>query len=209
MREKRRTTIMEKILVLIGSPQFADKSFSTQATHYFMDTYKAAHSDVEFDIVRVADLPEIRFTPTILAGEPTESDMQILANRTALLEKYKAADKIILATPMWDFGLPGTVKEVLDAFCVAGETFKYLDAPDAEGNISTSLMPAKKILFIQAMGGQHKGTAGDLGYAQVKALLSFIGNRELEYVAVENVAIPNVDALANAKIELDEVVRRF
>jgi len=200
---------MENILVLIGSPQFADKSVSTQAANYFMEEYQKSHADVTFDVVRVADLPEIRFTSTILAGEPTEADMAILANREELLEKYSKADKIIVATPMWDFSLPGTVKEVLDTFCVAGKTFKYLDAPDADGNIVASLVPAKKVLVIQAMGGQHKGTANDLGFMQVQSILGFIGNKEIEYVAVENVAIPNVDSLATANTELKALAGQF
>jgi len=200
---------MENILVLIGSPQFADKSVSTQAANYFMEEYQKSHADVTFDVVRVADLPEIRFTSTILAGEPTEADMAILANREELLEKYSKADKIIVATPMWDFSLPGTVKEVLDTFCVAGKTFKYLDAPDADGNIVASLVPAKKVLVIQAMGGQHKGTANDLGFMQVQSILGFIGNKEIDYVAVENVAIPNVDSLATANTELKALAGQF
>jgi len=200
---------MENILVIIGSPQFADKSISTQAANYFMDEYQKIHADVSFDIVRVGDLPEIRFTPTILAGEPTEEDMVILANRGDLLAKYQKADKIVIATPMWDFSLPGSVKEVLDAFCVAGKTFRYLEAPDADGNIVESLMPPKKVLIIQAMGGQHKGTDRDVSFMQIEKILNFLGNKEISYVAVENVAIPGVDALGTAKKELDVVASKF
>ena len=200
---------MTKVLLLIGSPQAADKSASTQAAEYFVKKYQEAHAGVEVETVRIADLGEIRFTSSILAGQPTEADMEILGNRKALLEKYKVADKIVLAAPMWNYGLPGTVKEAIDTFCAAGETFNYLHEPDAEGNISVSLLPGKKLLFIQAMGGQHKGTPGDIAFAQVSSLFKFIGTKDITYVAVENVAIPGVDALANAQAELDTLVDTF
>jgi FMN-dependent NADH-azoreductase len=200
---------MENILILIGSPQFADKSVSTQAANYFVEEYKKGNAEANFDVVNVSELPEIRFTSTILAGEPTEADMAILANRTELMEKYLKADKIVIATPMWDFSLPGTVKEALDTFCVAGKTFRYLEAPDADGNIVEALTPAKKILVIQAMGGAHKGTENDLGFKQIQSILGFIGNKDIQYVAVENVAIPDVDSLAIAKTELQALATQF
>jgi len=200
---------MENILILIGSPQFAEKSASTQAANYFMEEYKKENADVTFDVVRLGDLPEIRLTSTILAGEPTEADMAILANREEMLQKYTKADKVVVATPMWDFSLPGHVKDALSTFCVAGKTFRYLETPAEDGSIVESLFPAKKVLVIQAMGGSHKDTERDLGFKQIKQMLQFIGNKEIEYVAVENVAIPDVDSMTIAKAELQTLAAQF
>lgn len=199
---------MEKLLVVLGSPRYENESVSTQATKYFVDMYTEG-KEVQVDVIKVSEVTNILLTETILAGKPTEADMKILAKREQLLNLFIAADKIVLGIPMWNFGLPGMTKEVIDTFAVAGKTFKYLPAPDENGNIFKALVDPKKLLLITAAGGIHKNLGTDMIVPQIKILFHFIGTTDVIHVAAEGVSIPGMDALGVAKQELAEVAKIF
>lgn len=199
---------MANVIIYLGSPKVESESVSTQVALYFKEKYQAAHPNDDVKVVKVSDLEIPTFTGTILSGQPTEADMQVLAKRGERLAEFKWADKIVLASPMWDFSLPGFVKELLDCFCVVGETFKYLDAPDENGHIVKALTSGKKMLFIQATGGMHKGKPTDLGYPLVSTIFNFIGVADQTYVAAEG-ANMGIDAVGKAKNEIDQLVQNF
>lgn len=200
---------MAKVLVLLGSPSDATVSASSQVAMHFVEKYKQTNPNDEVEIVNISENKVSSFTKTILSGTPTAEDFVALEARGAVLAKFKAADKIVLAAPMWNYSLPGFVKEYIDCFFVAGETFKYLDQPDENGSIVKGLAAGKKMLFIQSMGGVHKGTEGDIGYKQITQMFDFIGINDVTYVAVQGAAIPGMTAVETAASEVDAIVSTF
>lgn len=200
---------MAKVLVLLGSPSDATVSASSQVAMNFVEKYKQANPSDEVEIVNISENKAPTLTKTILSGTPTAEDFVALETRGAVLAKFKAADKIVLATPMWDFSLPGFVKEYIDCFFVAGETFKYLEQPDENGNIVKGLATGKKMLFIQSMGGVHKGTEGDIGYKMISQMFNFLGINDVTYVAVQGANIPGMTPVETAMSEVDAIVSTF
>ncbi len=200
---------MAKVLVLLGSPLDATVSVGSQVAMNFVEKYKQANPSDEVEIVNISENKVPSFTKTILSGTPTAEDFVALETRGAVLAKFKSADKIVLATPMWNFSLPGFVKEYIDCFFVAGETFKYLDQPDENGSIVKGLAAGKKVLFIQAMGGAHKGTEGDIGYKMISQMFAFIGINDVAYIAVQGAAIPGMTPVETALPEVDAIVSTF
>ncbi|MGL5042189.1 MAG: NAD(P)H-dependent oxidoreductase [Culicoidibacterales bacterium] len=200
---------MTKLLVLLGSPMAPDSSNSAKAAMHFVEEYRKANPEDEVEIVKIFDNKVSTLSPTVLMGSPVEADMENLAKRAAVLAKFKTAQKVVLAAPMWNFSLPGYVKEYIDCFFVAGETFKYLSEPDENGKIVAGLAAGKKVLHIQATGGFHKGTQADIGRAMIKQMFDFIGIDHVDYVAVEGAAIPGMLTLDSAKAELTELANKF
>ncbi|GBU10904.1 FMN-dependent NADH-azoreductase [Erysipelotrichaceae bacterium] len=198
---------MTKVLVLLGSP--APASNSAAAANYFIEAYSKNNPEAEIEIVRVVDNQVGTFTTTILSGKPTAEDMEVLGQRTAILEKYMAADKVILATPMWNFSLPGFFKEYIDCFFVAGKTFKYLAEPNERGNLNEGLLATKAIMHIQAMGGSHVGSPRDIGHAQIRQMFEFLDLVDMVYVPIEGTNIPGASTLDIAKEKLSELAKTF
>lgn len=192
---------MKNVLVLIGSIQPHEKSVSTKVLQAFMDAYKENHKDDAVEIVDVAEINNIAFTRTLMAGKLTENDGKVLENRQALLNKFMKADLIVLASPMWNYGLPGQVKEIIDTFAVAGTTFRYLDKPNANGSIIEALTTGKKLVFIQAMGGMNTGE-NDISYLQVKQLFGFIGVIDVSYIPIQATNIPGMSEEEKAITEV-------
>lgn len=64
-----------------------------------------------------------------------------------LTDLFVAADKVVLANPMWSLNVPTKVKAWVDTINVAGKTFRYSKEGDLIG-----LAGDKKFFHIQAMG---------------------------------------------------------
>jgi FMN-dependent NADH-azoreductase len=62
------------------------------------------------------------------ADDRSEIQRQRLAFSDSLIEELKWADHIVLTTPMYNFGVPATLKAWIDQVCRAGAQRVYLQA---------------------------------------------------------------------------------
>lgn len=56
--------------------------------------------------------------------QPSQDDQKLLAKNDQLTEQLLAADYVVIATPVYNYSLPATVKAWFDAVIQAGKTFK-------------------------------------------------------------------------------------
>jgi FMN-dependent NADH-azoreductase len=199
---------MSNVLVILGSLNKAENSASTKVAHAFLDAYKAKNSDATVETIDAVEVRDLALTKNIIAGQIGEYEQNVLAQRGAFLEKFKVADLIVIATPMFNFGLPGQVKEVIDTFAVAGETFKYLDAPDADGNVSVGLTEGKKVVLVEAMGGFNAGSK-DTALNQIELLFNFIGVKDISYIPVQGTAVPGMEETESRIAEARELAEKL
>ncbi|NNE64753.1 MAG: FMN-dependent NADH-azoreductase, partial [Gammaproteobacteria bacterium] len=59
------------------------------------------------------------------AERRSKDQQQRLAFSDQLIDEIKRADAIVLTTPMYNFGIPATLKSWIDLICRAGVTFRY------------------------------------------------------------------------------------
>lgn len=199
---------MSKILVILGSLNPIEKSASRTVANAFLDEYKVKNSASIIEMIDATDMGDLALTKNIIAGKIGAYEQSVIAQRDALLEKFKTADLIIIATPMFNFSLPAQVKEVLDTFVVAGETFKYLDKPDADGNVSIGLTEGKKVVLIQAMGGFNAGSK-DATLSQINYMFDFIGVKDIYYIPVQATAIPGKEETQKRIIEAKKLTEKL
>lgn len=199
---------MTKLLVVFGSPKFEEMSESSKLARHFVNEYIAVNPGTEVVEVQPSELEAFGLNGTILAGTPTDEDMKRLAIRQEILEQVKTADKIVVATPMWDFGMPGSLKEYLDAWCVAGETFKYLEQPDENGNLQKGLLENKKVMLIQTMGGMNVGE-NDITEMQATRIFDFIGMNDHTYAPVQGTNIPGMYDAEKEMANIAELAKKF
>ena len=72
---------------------------------------------------------------------------------TRLLQQFLDADVIVVGAPMYNFGIPSTLKAWIDRITVAGKTFRYTDK-GPEG-----LAGGKRVIVASGRGGLHTGAA--------------------------------------------------
>src|SRR4029434_3243865 len=107
----------------------------------------------------------------------------VVAESDALVNELKRADVIVLGLPMYNFGIPSTLKAYFDHVARAGVTFRYT----AQGPVG--LMTGKKAYVIGTRGGLYASTADDSETAYVRQFLAFLGITDVEFVYAEGLAI--------------------
>ena len=102
-----------------------------------------------------------------------------------LLKELFAADTIIIAAGMINFGIPSNLKAYIDYIVRPGATFKYGEK-GPEG-----LVQGKKLYLVLARGGVYtQGPMQRLNFQDtyLRTTLGFIGLSDIEVITVEGVA---------------------
>ena len=150
------------------------------------DVADSSPSVVVRDLAR-QPLPHLtaeRFTAFITAPElRTHDQAGIAAESDALVAELAAADVIVIGLPMYNFGVPSTLKAYFDHVARAGVTFRYT-ASGPEG-----LLRGKRAYVIATRGGRYAGTSSDLQSAFVRQFLAFIGITDVEFIYAEGLAM--------------------
>jgi FMN-dependent NADH-azoreductase len=96
----------------------------------------------------------------IIGAIPPGTPVPALAKMDRMTAQLKSADIVVLATPVYNFSLPATVKAWFDSVMLQGETFK----PNPKGAF-LGLMEGKKALALMTAFGTYStgdGTVGSL-----------------------------------------------
>ena len=120
---------------------------------------------------------------TVVLGrevQDAEAEQAELVQRSdQLIAELQAADVLVLGVPMYNFGIPSTLKSYFDHIARAGVTFRYT-ANGPEG-----LVKGKKAYVLAARGGLYQGTPKDSQTTYLRDFLAFIGIDEVEFVYAE------------------------
>lgn len=125
-----------------------------------------------------------RFTAfTTPASQRSVEQQRHVAESDALIEELRGADLIVLGLPMYNFGVPSTLRAYFDHLARAGVTFRYTpEGPEG-------LLTGKKAYVFATRGGRHAGTASDMQSAYVRQFLGFLGITDVEFVYAEGLAL--------------------
>jgi FMN-dependent NADH-azoreductase len=108
-----------------------------------------------------------------------------IADADALLDEFLAADIVVIGAPMYNFGIPSTLKTWIDHLAIAGKTFSYSEA-GVQG-----LASGKRVILASSRGGFY-GADTPMAALQhqesyLRGFFAFIGIPELEVVSAEGV----------------------
>ena len=130
------------------------------------------------------------FTP---ADQRTEAQAERLAQSDKLVAELKDADTIVIGAPIYNFGIPTSLKAWIDLVARAGVTFRYTE------NGPKGLLEGKRAVIVVASGGTKVGSEIDFATGYLKHVLGFIGITEVELVAADQMAVDADAALASAE----------
>ncbi|HSR65267.1 MAG TPA: NAD(P)H-dependent oxidoreductase [Xanthomonadaceae bacterium] len=135
-----------------------------------------------------------------------QADPAVAAESERVLQQFLDADVVVVGAPMYNFGIPSTLKAWIDRIAVAGRTFRYT-ATGPEG-----LAGGKRVIVASGRGGVYgDASPADFQEAYLRQVFGFLGIAELEFVRAEGVALgPNerADALAAAQAAIPAPLAR-
>jgi FMN-dependent NADH-azoreductase len=180
---------MSKVLVL-NSSALGGASVSNQLVQDVLAELRARDPRL---IVTVRDLganpiPHLNSdSATALRGAAPRNEAQATAQELSdtLIAELKAADTIVIGAPMYNFGIPSTLKAWFDYVLRAGITFRYTEAGPV------GLLEGKRAIVIESRGGYYSEGATKVLDSQephLKTLLGFVGIRDTTFIRVEKLA---------------------
>ena len=161
-------------LLRIDSSASGENSKSRQLANEFVEQWLAKNPNGKVVTRDVDANPLPHFTNETLGAlftpEENRSGTQkaIVAIGDALIEELEAADVIAISAPMYNFGIPSTLKSYFDYVARAGRTFKYTETGPV------GLLSKDAYVFV-ASGSFLAGTPVDHQVPYLNTFLGFIG----------------------------------
>lgn len=119
-----------------------------------------------------------------------------------LIEELKNSDTIVVAMPMYNFGVPSTFKAWVDRVARAGITFQYTE------NGPAGLLKDKTVIVVASRGGIYAGTQKDSQTQYLKDVFSFMGMEDITFIYAEGLNMLGSDErLAQAQQTINEFTR--
>jgi FMN-dependent NADH-azoreductase len=203
---------MKNILLILGSPR-GRASYSQQIGRRIVDDLKSRYPSAKVVVRNLTKepLPEVSdafVTGRLLAHDKRSvAETEALAQSDIMVAELMAADVVVLATPMHNFGISASVKAWIDQIVRPGVTFSYSD----KGPMG--LVRGKKAVLVLARGGIYAEGAMkpyDFQEPYLRTVLGFIGMTDVEVIRIEGVAMGDDavrNAVTSAKAQADDVVR--
>ena len=130
----------------------------------------------------------------------TDEHKAMLALSDELVEELRAADTLVLALPIYNFGVPAAVKNWVDHIARARVTFRYSEAGPV------GLLTGKKAYVVVASGGTQVGSAIDFATPYLRHVLGFVGIDDVTVIAADRLSLGAEESVAKANAEIDAAV---
>ena len=114
-----------------------------------------------------------------------------------LIDELKNADTLVLGAPMYNFGIPASLKQWIDAICRAGVSFKYTE----QGPVG--LLGIERAFIITATGGTPIGSEMDFASRYLEHICRFIGIDEVFHIDASGSKGTPEQVIAQGKKQVD------
>jgi len=200
---------MATLLHISASPR-GERSYSLRTAKAFIESYMAAHPgdtlrslDLAAGTVPAFDTVAVSAKYRILHGEShTEEEGRAWQAVKSAVADFKAADKLVISSPMWNFGVPYRLKQYLDVIVQPGSTFSYSAEEGYKG-----LVTGRPAMLILARGGEYESGAETASYdfqkPYLELILGFMGFTEVRSIVVQPTLQGGREV---AKQKLDEAI---
>lgn len=134
------------------------------------------------------------FTP----AEARNADQaKIAAYSDALLAEVRAADILVIALPVYNFGVPAPLKAWIDHLARKGETFTYTETGPQ------GLLKGKRAIVALSSDGTKIGSEIDFASGYIRHMLGFFGITDVEFVAADQMVFNPDATLKSAEAQID------
>ncbi len=177
-------------LLRIDASARTEGSYSRQLGDSFETSWRARHAGGTVVLRDLALTPVPQIADQTITGfyTPAEALTDALRDATALsdglIAELRAADELLVTTPMYNFGIPAALKAWVDQIVRIGHTFSY------DGTSFTGLVTGKPVTIAIAYGAGGYGegealAALDLVRPYLATLFGFLGFTDVSFASVE------------------------
>lgn len=176
---------MTHLLQIDASPR-GTRSVSRTLSEEFISKWKAAHphDTVTYRDVGHHPVPHVTEAWIAAAFSPSTEHTPELANaiRTSdeLVDELFAADRYLIATPIFNFSVPSTLKAYIDQIVRIGRTVAM------DGDKFKGLLQNKKVLVVVTQGGNYQTGTPDAALNHLEPYLrtvfGFIGITDVSFI---------------------------
>jgi len=182
---------MTNILLLTSSPR-GGASHSNRVAARVLEELRRVHPESNVTVRDLAKDPVAHIDEDFVAGIFVPADRlsseqrQRLAQSDALVDELLAADIIVVAVAMINFGIPSTLKAWIDHVTRAGRTFQYGESGPR------GLVTGKRVILVEAKGGIYsEGPRRELDHVTpyLLQLLAFLGMTDVKVIGIEGTSL--------------------
>ena len=138
------------------------------------------------------------FTP---AEQRSAEQQQVLALSDALIAELQRADIVVIGAPMYNFGVPASLKAWIDLVARAGLTFRYTE----QGPVG--LLEDKQAYVVVTTGGAKIGSAVDYASGYLNHVLGFIGIHDVQMIKAERYAADDLEQHEQVMTQIRHVIQ--
>lgn len=182
---------MSQVLHIQASPR-GQESFSTRLAGHFIDAYRQDHPDVSVDVLDLFaeelphfDAPAAKAKYAVLGGgEPADDAARAWREIITVVDRLKAADVLVISSPMWNFSLPYQLKHWIDVVVQPALTFTF--SPETG---YTGLVTGRPAVLLLARGSDYSIGTGleemDFQTPYLRTILGLMGFTDIHVITVE------------------------
>lgn len=157
----------------------------------------------------LSQIPPEHLSPEMLGAmfspEPTAEQQALLAHSAELINELKDVDTVLIATPMYNFGILSTLKAYFDHIARAGLTFEYTEQGPK------GLINGVNAVAVISSGGDYRQPPLDSmnfvdGY--LKTIFGFMGIEDVTLIHAAGLAMGEEQA-EKAKKEASEAIQKY
>jgi FMN-dependent NADH-azoreductase len=120
-----------------------------------------------------------------------------------LIDELRDAETLVLGAPMYNFGIPASLKQWIDAICRAGVSFKYTE----QGPLG--LLSVRRAFIITATGGTAIGSEIDFASRYLEHICRFLGITEVFHIDASGSKGTPEQVIAQGKQQVDALIAGF
>jgi FMN-dependent NADH-azoreductase len=201
---------MAKVLHIQASPM-DNLSFSTRVARAFLTAYQGINPADRVETLDIwkENLPAFDFAAAsgkykVMRGLAHSSEeAQAWQRVVETVDRFKSADKVLVSSPMWNFGIPYRLKQYIDVLVQPGLTFSYDPKTGYSG-----LVKGRPVQLILARGGEYPQSTPAAGFDHqrpyLELIFGFIGFTDIRTLVVE----PTLSPAADGKLETGTAAAR-
>ncbi len=129
----------------------------------------------------------------------TQDQRVILAQSDALVGELQAADDIVIAVPIYNFGVPAAFKAWIDLICRTNVTYVL------ENDKPRGILVNKRAFVVITSSGTLGGSEIDYTSGYVNHILAFIGIKDVTFVDATGLSKNRSKVITNASQEITKI----
>ena len=192
---------MKKILNIVSSAK-GDQSFSNKLSAAIIDKLLTVYPGSQIQTRDLANDPLPHLQGHQIAAHYTPADLrtadhkEVLKKSDQAIQELMDADIVLIGVPLYNFGIPSTLKSWIDHIARSGLTFSYGDGAPR------GLVTNKKVYLAIASGGIYSdGPMKSFDFTEpfLRGVLGFLGMNDITVFRIEGTAVPQFQESAFPK----------